>query len=333
MKRIIKTIIGVMILVTGISIFLYPDYIEWKTQREIHRITEEFQKDDMPDRMHQETEIKETPDEEKDTSSEEGITEDGEQDQMPGSKELFAAMQEYNTHLIMDGQDITDAWNFRQTPIDIAALNHGSDAVGYIEIPEISVSLPLYIGATEENMGKGAVVLTETSMPIGGDSTNCVIAAHRGWGGSPYFRDIDQLEVGSKVHIRNLWQELTYQVTGTEIIPATECSILNIRQGKDMVTLFSCYPYMSPGTKYRLVIYCERESTGDMKEYTLETQYPTGTTVKELAEKELAEKGIVIEAGFTEVISRKEDLIRVILPSATILIAAAVILFHLKKRR
>ena len=49
MKRIIKTIIGVMILVTGISIFLYPDYIEWKTQREIHRITEEFQKDDMPD--------------------------------------------------------------------------------------------------------------------------------------------------------------------------------------------------------------------------------------------------------------------------------------------
>lgn len=58
MKRIMKTIIGVLILVTGVSIFLYPDYIEWKTQREIHRITEEFPKDDMPDRMHQETEIK-----------------------------------------------------------------------------------------------------------------------------------------------------------------------------------------------------------------------------------------------------------------------------------
>ena len=115
-------------------------------------------------------------------------------------------------------------------------------------------------------MGKGAVVLTETSMPIGGDSTNCVIAAHRGWGGSPYFRDIDQLEVGSKVHIRNLWEDLSYQVTGTEIIPAIECSILNIQQGKDMVTLFSCYPYMSPGTKCRLVIYCEREHTGNMKE-------------------------------------------------------------------
>ena len=70
-----------------------------------------------------------------------------------------------------------------------------------------------------------------------------------------------------------------------------------------------------------------------MKEYTLETQYPTGTTVEELTEKELAEKGIVIEAGFTEEISGKEDLLRVILPSATILIAAAVILFHLKKKR
>lgn len=333
MKRMMKKIIGVLILVTGISIFLYPDYREWKTQRELQRITEGFQKDDMPDSMHQETEMKESLDEEKETSSEEEVTEGGEQDYIPGSPELFAAMQEYNAHLITDGQDITDAWNFRQTPADIAALNPDSNAVGYIEIPEISVSLPLYIGATEANMSKGAVVLTQTSMPVGGENTNCVIAAHRGWGGSPYFRDIDQLKVGAKIHIRNLWEELTYQVTGTEIIPATECSILNIQQGKDMVTLFSCYPYMSPGTKYRLVIYCEREKDEDAKEQVLETEPQKETTVKELAEKELAEKGIVIEEDFIEKISRKEDILRVILPTAVILITLVVILLRLKKRR
>lgn len=329
MKRMLKTIIGILILVTGISIFLYPNYREWQNHREITRITEGFQNDDMPDSVHQETETKVSSEEEKEISSE--FTESG--DQELGSSELFAALQDYNAHLITEGQDITDAWNFRQTPVDVAALNHGSSAVGYIEIPEISISLPLYIGATESNMSSGAVVLTETSMPIGGDSTNCVIAAHRGWSGSPYFRDIDQLKVGSKIYIHNLWEELTYQVTGTEIIHATECSILNIREGKDMVTLFSCYPYMSPGTKYRLVIYCERDKNGYTKEQVVESQHQKGTTVKELAENELADKGIVIGENFTEAISKREDLLRILIPAACILVTLIVSLLRLKKRR
>lgn len=329
----IKTIIGMLILVMGISIFLYPDYREWKNNREISRITEKTQSDDMPDGIHQETETKVNSEEEKETPSKEKITENGEQDHKPGSAELLTALQEYNARLATEGQDITDAWNFRQAPVDVAALNDGSSVVGYIEIPEISVSLPLYIGATESNMSSGAVVLAETSMPVGGDSTNCVIAAHRGWKGSPYFRDIDQLKVGSRIHIHNLWEDLTYQVTGTEIIHATECSILNIREGKDMVTLFSCYPYMSPGTKYRLVIYCEREKNADTKEPMPETQHQKGTTVKELAENELADKGIVIGESFTEAISRREDLIRVLLPAACILLLLVVSLFRLKRRR
>lgn len=331
-RRMIKTIFGILIMVMGISIFLYPDYKEWKTRKEIEKITDGFEKEDMPDRTHQMTEITESPAEETETASETEVIKDREQDHLSGSSELFTAMEEYNARLVTDGQDITDAWDFRQMPSDIDALNHGSSAVGYIEIPEISVSLPLYIGATEENMGNGAVVLAGTSMPVGGDSTNCVIAAHRGWGGSPYFRDIDQLEVGSEILIHNPWEELSYRVTGTEIIHATECGILHIREGKDMVTLFSCYPYMSPGTKYRLVIYCERKRNGGTKEEEFETTHQTGTTVKEIAEKELVEKGIVIEKHFTEEISGKEDLIRVILPTAVILFSFVVILFRLMKK-
>lgn len=331
MRRAVKTIMGVLILAAGISIFLYPDYREWKNQREIGRITEGFQKADVPDGA--EAEGRGNPDGEKEISEKE-TTEQATKEQgetISRSLELFTVLQEYNARLFREGQDITDAWNFRQIPEEIAALNPGSDAVGYIEISDISLSLPLYIGATEENMGKGAVVLTETSMPVGGENTNCVIAAHRGWGGSPYFRDIDRLKVGSEIHIHNLWEELTYQVTGTEIIHASECEILNIRQGKDMVTLFSCYPYMSRGTKYRLVIYCERvtEEEGKEKEGMLQE----GTEVKELAEKELAEKGIVIEEDFSEVLSRKEDLLRVILPAVVILAAFIAILFRLKNRR
>lgn len=332
MKRVIKTVIGLLILVTGISIFLYPDYREWKNQREINRIMEGSRSGELPGRIRQAEETRENQKEEKELSSEE-MAEEKEQDSLSGSPKLLEALREYNASLAMDGQDITDAWNFTEIPADIAALNPGADAVGYIEIPEISVSLPLYIGATEANMGKGAVVLTGTSMPVGGEDTNCVIAAHRGWGGSPYFRDIDQLKVGSEIHIHNLWEDLAYQVTGTEIIPATECGILHIRQGKDMVTLFSCYPYMSPGTKYRLVIYCERKSAGDTNEQEPKEQNQKGTEVKELAKKGLAEKGIVMEENFMEAFSRKEDVFRILLPAACILSALLILLLRLWKRR
>jgi len=337
MKRILKTVIGVLILVTGISIFLYPNYREWKNQREISRIMEEAREGELPDPVEQEKETKGKRDAETDdgreTSSDGEKAEEKREDLPSGSPDLLAALQEYNASLITEGQDITDAWSFTEVPAGIAALNPDFEAVGYIEIPEISVSLPLYIGATQENMGKGAVVLTGTSMPVGGEDTNCVIAAHRGWGGSPYFRDIDQLKVGSEICIHNLWEDLTYQVTGTEIIPATECSILHIRQGKDMVTLFSCYPYMSPGTKYRLVICCERKNGRDTKEQEPETGQQGGAAVKELAEKGLAEKGIVMEENFMEELFRKEELLRIFLPAVCILLAAILILFRLRKRR
>lgn len=314
--------IGILILAAGIAIFLYPNYREWENKREIDRIAEGLQKEDVPDGTDQERE-----------AAPEKVTEDEETESLSGSPELFTALQEYNLRLSTEGQNIADAWNFRQIPDDIAALNGGSGTVGYIEIPENSLSLPLYIGATEENMGKGAVVLTETSMPIGGEGTNCVIAAHRGWGGSPYFRDIDQLKIGSEIQIHNLWEDLTYQVTGTEIIHASECEILKIQPGKDMVTLFSCYPYMSPGTKYRLVVYCERDSAKEVPKQEDETEDQEGVEVKELAERELAEKGIVMEESFSETISRKEDLIRKILPAACVLFALLFFLLCRRKRK
>lgn len=323
-KNIVKTVIGILILAIGVAIFLYPDYREWKNKREIQRITEQLFTEEGDDPK---TETKENS-----GKGQEAQTEDKETP-VSGSSDFLKALQEYNTRLYLEGQNITDAWNFRQTPVDIKTLNHGSSVVGHIEIPSISVSLPLAIGATESNMGSGAVVLTETSMPVGGANTNCVIAAHRGWKGSAYFRDIDQLKIGSKIHIQNLWEKLTYQVTGTEIIHASECDILNIQEGKDMVTLFSCYPYMSPGTEYRLVIYCEREIKEKAEKNVTKTQQEQGMAVKEPAEKDLGEKGIVIEERFTEKISEKEDFLRVFLPAVFIFVTVLFLILRLREKR
>ena len=76
----------------------------------------------------------------------------------------------------------------------------------------MDVKLPLYLGATLENMRKGAAIMGETSLPLGTKNSNCVIAAHRGYEGIPYFREIERLKVGDRVIIKNPWEKLTYRV-------------------------------------------------------------------------------------------------------------------------
>lgn len=70
--------------------------------------------------------------------------------------------------------------------------------IGYINIDAMNIQLPLYLCESMDNMSQGAVVLSQTSMPIGGLNSNCVIAAHRGWKGTAMFRDIEQLQLGMK---------------------------------------------------------------------------------------------------------------------------------------
>lgn len=328
MKRIWKQIFGILALVIGLGIYLYPDYREWRLMKEIEAITEisqqentlQSRRDDFPALRY---DPDETPKPDKSTEEE---TETA-AETASASLELWRALMDYNIHLEEEKQEITDAWTFRQSPVDIAALNNGSLTVGFIEIPEIDLKLPLLVGATEENMSKGAVVLAGTSMPVGGENTNCVIAAHRGYSGSPYFRDIDQLQVGSEILIHNLWETLTYKVSGTRVIHASECDILQIQPDKDMVTLFSCYPYLSIGTKYRLVIFCERAEKEEKESGTTPKE---AVTIRDLIEQDLQEQGIVISGSNKEELSGREDLIRKVVTGICILFTLLLILLRLR---
>ena len=117
--------------------------------------------------------------------------------------------------------------------------------------------LSLFLGASYQNMADGAAVLSQTSIPIGGKNTNAVIAGHRGWGGASYFRYITDLEVGDEVIITNLWETMTYTVSGVRIIDPTSVDDILIHEGKDMITLLTCHPYASGG-KQRYIVFCER---------------------------------------------------------------------------
>lgn len=167
------------------------------------------------------------------------------------------AMEAYNLQLSQDqsGPDSVDSYEAPGLNLEDYGME-ADDAVGYVEIPAMDVTLPLYLGASRAHMNNGATVLGQTSMPIGGISTNCVIAAHRGWNGKAMFRDVELLQEGDLVYLTTLWETLTYQVTGISIIWPDEVEAVAIQPGQDMVTLLTCHPYIV-GT-HRYLVYCQR---------------------------------------------------------------------------
>ena len=106
-------------------------------------------------------------------------------------------------------------------------------------------------------MADGAAQLCQTSLRIGGENTNCVIAGHRGWRGASYFRYIEKLRIGDEVRITNLWETLHYRVVDIQIIAPYEVERILIQEGRDLITLLTCHPYASGG-KQRYLVFCER---------------------------------------------------------------------------
>lgn len=172
-------------------------------------------------------------------------------------QDLREAMEAYNLQLAQDQSGLDSVDSYEAPGLNLEDYGLGADdAVGYVEIPAMDVTLPLYLGASRSHMNDGAVVLGQTSMPIGGSSTNCVIAAHRGWNGKAMFRDVELLQEGDLVYLTNLWETLTYQVTGISIIWPDEVEAVAIQPGQDMMTLLTCHPYTA--NTYRYLVYCRR---------------------------------------------------------------------------
>ena len=133
------------------------------------------------------------------------------------------------------------------------------EVFGVITIPAIDLEMPLYLGATSSHLAKGAAQLSQTSLPIGGMNTNCVIAGHRGFNGAIYFRNVPELQSGDEVIITNLWETMTYTVTETQIILPNEVDQILIQEGRDMITLLTCHPYASGGIQ-RFLVFCDRSN-------------------------------------------------------------------------
>lgn len=228
MKRIWLFILAGLLLLTGLGILLYPN---------INRLAAGFT--DREKISHFREEQKEA-----------------EEEETPYA-DLLIQMQDYNEEIYENGQeDLKDVWSYEQNPFDFDTAGLADDMIGYITIDAMDEEMPLYIGANEENMSKGAVVMGQTSMPIGGENTNCVIAAHRGYRGIPMFQYIEVLQPGDKVEITNLWETIEYEVVKCIVIRPDDIDAVKIVPGQDMLTLITCHPYTQNYQRY--VVYCRR---------------------------------------------------------------------------
>ena len=118
-----------------------------------------------------------------------------------------------------------------------------SSMIGYLKIERIGVELPIYHGTSDEVLNKGVGHLEGSSLPVGGENTHCVMSAHRGLPSSKLFTDLDRVELGDTFQIMVLNQVLTYQVDFIKVIEPNDISNMQIIEGGDYCTLFTCTPY------------------------------------------------------------------------------------------
>ena len=170
---------------------------------------------------------------------------------------IFEAAYDYNRRLYAIKRpllypELVDGYN---DTLNVTAFG----MMGYLMIERIGVELPIYHGTAPEVLSIGVGHLEGSSLPVGGESTHCVMSAHRGLPSAKLFTDLDRVEIGDTFRIIVLDQVLTYQVDQIKIVLPNEIDDLWIVEGKDYCTLFTCTPYGI--NTHRLLVRGERIET------------------------------------------------------------------------
>lgn len=210
-KKNLSTIILVLILIAGLSLLLYPTFSDYWNS------------------FHQSQAI---------SSYAENVA-DLDEDKYAA---IWSAAEEYN-------KSLTDKLNSfflseeekkdYTSQLDITGLG----IMGYIEIPKIDCSLPIYHGTEESALQIAVGHIEWSSLPVGGESSHCVLSGHRGLPSAKLFSDLDKLQEGDIFTLRVLDEILTYEVDQILIVEPQETDSLKIIEGEDLCTLVTCTPY------------------------------------------------------------------------------------------
>ena len=173
--------------------------------------------------------------------------------------EMLEEAREYNARLARTRTEYT--LTDEQLEEYNSVLNvSGTGIMGYVDIPSIRVTLPIYHGTDEAVLQTAVGHIESTSLPVGGANTHCVISGHRGLPSARLFTDIDRLTVGDIFTLNVLDEVLTYEVEQILIVEPYDLSGLQIIPGRDLVTLVTCTPYGI--NTHRLLVRGHRIETG-----------------------------------------------------------------------
>lgn len=237
-----------IIFLLGVSMLMYPwisEYIyENRADAVINAYTEKVQKEDKRD-----------------------------------TEKIIEKAQKYNSELMDSRVKLTDPFvasdEEKQIEEDILGLNEDG-LIGIIQIPKISVNLPVYQGTDSDTLLAGIGHMEKTSLPVGGAGTHCVLTGHTGLTGSKMFTDLILLEKGDIFFLKVLNQILTYQVVEINTVLPKDTSKLFIQKDRDLCTLLTCTPYGV--NSHRLLVTGERIEYSDQIEEAAKKEEPVKQT-------------------------------------------------------
>ena len=217
MKKILRTMLIVLLFLSGLSLLLYPFVAnKWNDYRQKQLLT----------------------------TYEEVIEKEGDKIDYTSEWERAHAYNEALLPSILPYSFAIAAASEEPDEEYMACLNLAGDGMmGYVEIPKIDIKIPIYHTVTTEILEKAAGHLEGSSLPVGGKSTHAVISAHRGLPSATLFTDLDKLEEGDHFLISVLDDILCYEVDKISVVEPTETNDLAVEEGKDLVTLLTCTPY------------------------------------------------------------------------------------------
>ena len=196
------------------------------------------------------------------------------------AKELAVA---YNQTILPGAQDED---SFSKEALLSASENYGSllnlagdGIMGYVEVPTIGVTLPIYHGTNNSTLERGVGHLLGSSLPVGGESTHSVLTAHSGMASQKMFSDLDRLKIGDIFFLDVLGEKLAYQVDQIKTVLPYDTTFLQTEMGNDLCTLVTCTPFGV--NTHRLLVRgtrIEYEEAEVIVEEKLETEEPVKST-------------------------------------------------------
>lgn len=249
MKKI-RVIFCVIIFITGLGIASYPFISNMVAQRHASQVVKDY-----------ETNVEEMDEEKIDAMKE--------------------AAKKYNEQLsnVVSVDDENE--NNEQGESYVYLLNIG-ESLGYITIPKIDVNLPIYNGTSQDVLSKGVGHMEQSSYPLGGESTHCVLTGHRGLPSAVLFTDLDKLEIGDEFYLHVLDEILAYKVDQIKVVEPNESGDLEIIDGKDYCTLVTCTPYAI--NSHRLLVRGERTEYKGEQDKQTKNQMQTGALTKRIVD-------------------------------------------------